>query len=199
MGGVGVGTGFIQSKIVKIYFLSSSICWPWWLGCTSGWWSGGCGFKPCWVRNILLWRFDHEIFTTVILSLPLIHGGQLSVSGERMCTLLVNRLEDLACPINVWLGKLTTLDMTPLGWLGHKTSKQTQTKSSSIHADKVYTRVLQKVLSQGSDYFSAMFYQTYFYYKPSKYFPFTETYFCNLFTQSRKADKSSFGICWRCW
>ena len=127
-----------------IYFLSSSICWPRWLGCASDWWSGGCGFNPCWVANILLWRFDHEIFSTVILSLPLIHEGQLSVSGERMCTLLVNCLEDLACPINVWLGKLATLDMTPLGWLGHETSKQTQTKSSSIHADKVYTRVLQK-------------------------------------------------------
>ena len=50
-------------------------------------------------------------------------------------------------------------------------------------------RVLQKVLSQGSDYFSAMFYPIYFYYKPSKYFPFTETHFCNLFTQLRKADK----------
>ena len=46
------------------------------------------------------------------------------------------------------------------------------------------TRVLQKVLSLGSDYFSAMFYQTYFYYKPSKYSSFTETNFCNLFTQS---------------
>ena len=44
------------------------------------------------------------------------------------------------------------------------------------------TRVLQKVLSLGSDYFSATFYQTYFYYKPSKYSPFTETHFCNLFT-----------------
>ena len=33
------------------------------------------------------------------------------------------------------------------------------------------TRVLQKVLSLGSDYFSATFYQTYFYYKPSKYSP----------------------------
>ena len=52
-----------------------------------------------------------------------------------------------------------------------------------------YTRVLQKVLSLGSDYFSATFYQTYFYYKPSKYSPFTETHFCNLSTQSRKADK----------
>ena len=41
----------------------------------------------------------------------------------------------------------------------------------------------------GTDYFSATFYQTYFYYKPSKYSPFTETHFCNLLTQSRKADK----------
>ena len=50
-------------------------------------------------------------------------------------------------------------------------------------------RVLQKVLSLDLDYFSATFYQTYLYYKHSKYSPFTETYFCNLFTQSRKADK----------
>ena len=39
-------------------------------------------------------EIDHEIFATVILSLPLIQEGQLSVSGERMCTILVNRLED---------------------------------------------------------------------------------------------------------
>ena len=35
-------------------------------------------------------EINHEIFLTVILSLPLIQGGQLSVSGERMCTILVN-------------------------------------------------------------------------------------------------------------
>ena len=59
-------------------------------------------------------------------------------------------------------------------------------------------RVLQKVFSLGSDFLSATFYQTYFYYKPSKYSPFAETHFCNLFTQSRKADKYfSFGICRR--
>ena len=46
-----------------------------------------------------------------------------------------------------------------------------------------------KVLSLESDYFSATFYQTYVYYKPSKYSPFTETHFCNLFISSRKADK----------
>ena len=45
----------------------------------------------------------------------LIQEGQLSVSGKRMYTILVNRLEDLACLVNVWLGKLTALDMTPLG------------------------------------------------------------------------------------
>ena len=39
-------------------------------------------------------EIDHEVFSTVILSLPLIQEGQLSVSGERMCTILVNRLED---------------------------------------------------------------------------------------------------------
>ena len=36
--------------------------------------------------NILFVEIDHEIFSTVILSLPLIQDGQLSVSGERMCT-----------------------------------------------------------------------------------------------------------------
>ena len=39
-------------------------------------------------------EIDHEIFSTDILSLPLIKEGQLSVSGKRMCTLLVYRLED---------------------------------------------------------------------------------------------------------
>ena len=38
---------------------------------------------------------EHGIFSTVILSPPLIQEGQLSVSGERMCTILVNRLEDI--------------------------------------------------------------------------------------------------------
>ena len=39
-------------------------------------------------------EIDREIFSTVILSLLLIQEGQLSVSGERMCTILVNCLED---------------------------------------------------------------------------------------------------------
>ena len=40
-------------------------------------------------------EIDHEIFSTVILSLPLIQERQLlSVFGEGMCTILTNRLED---------------------------------------------------------------------------------------------------------
>ena len=59
-------------------------------------------------------QIDHEIFSTVILSLPLFQEGQLSVSGERMCSILVKSLEDKACPVKVFLGKLIALDMTPL-------------------------------------------------------------------------------------
>ena len=51
------------------------------------------GSTPIEVGNILS-EIDHEIFSTVILSLPLVQEGQLSVSGERMCTILVNGLED---------------------------------------------------------------------------------------------------------
>ena len=32
-----------------------------------------------------------------------------------------NCLEDEACPVIMWLGKLTALDMTSLGWLVRKT------------------------------------------------------------------------------
>ena len=56
--------------------------------------SGGRGFNPRRGRQHSFMEIDHEIFSTVILSLPLIQEGQLSVSGERMYTLLVNRLED---------------------------------------------------------------------------------------------------------
>ena len=94
---------------------------------TQDWRPGGHGFNPRRGRQHSFVEIDHKIFSTVILSLSLIQEGQLSVSGERMCTILVYRLEDKACPVNVWLGKLTALDMTPLGWLGRKTSTQTNT------------------------------------------------------------------------
>ena len=76
---------------------------------------GGRGFDPRRGRQHSFMEIDREIFSMVILSFPLIQEGQLSVSGEIMCKILVNHLEDLACPVKVWLGKLTVLDMTPLG------------------------------------------------------------------------------------
>ena len=64
------------------------------LDAPSDWRQGGRGFNPRRGRQHSFVEIDHEIFSTVILSLPLIQEGQLSVSGERMCTLLVNCLED---------------------------------------------------------------------------------------------------------
>ena len=64
------------------------------LDAPSDWRPGGHGFNPRLGRQHSFVEIDHEIFSTVILSLLLIQEGQLSVSGERMCTILVNRLED---------------------------------------------------------------------------------------------------------
>ena len=64
------------------------------LDAPSDWRPGGRGFNPRRGRQHSFVETDHEIFSTVILSLPLIQEGQLSVSGEKMCTILVNRLED---------------------------------------------------------------------------------------------------------
>ena len=64
------------------------------LDAPSDWRPGGRGFNPRRGRQHSFVETDHEIFSTVILSLPLIQEGQLSVSGERICTILVNRLED---------------------------------------------------------------------------------------------------------
>ena len=64
------------------------------LDAPSDWRPGGRWFKPRRGRQHSFMEIDHEIFSTVILPLPLIQEGQLSVSDERMCTILVNRLED---------------------------------------------------------------------------------------------------------
>ena len=64
------------------------------LDAPSDWRPGGRGFNPRRGRQHSFLEIDREIFSTVILSLPLIQEGQLSVSGERMCTILVNHLED---------------------------------------------------------------------------------------------------------
>ena len=59
-------------------------------------------------------EIDHEIFSTFILFLQLTQEGHLSVSGKRMCTILVNHLG-----LSLLIGKLTELDMGwPIGLTG---------------------------------------------------------------------------------
>ena len=64
------------------------------LDAPSDWRPGGRGFNPRRGQQHSVVEIDREIFSTVILSLPQIQEGQVSVSGKRMCTILVNHLED---------------------------------------------------------------------------------------------------------
>ena len=80
-----------NTKMFTICNLPASVAQ---LDVSSDWRSGGRGFNPRRSPQHSFVEIDHEIFSTVILSLPLIHEGQLSVSGKRMCTLLVNRLQN---------------------------------------------------------------------------------------------------------
>ena len=63
------------------------------LDALSDWRPGGRGFNLRRGRQHFV-EIDHEIFSRGILFLPLIQEGQLSVSGERIFTILVNRLEN---------------------------------------------------------------------------------------------------------
>ena len=53
-----------------------------------------------------------------------------------------------------------------------------------------HTRILQKVLSLGLNYFSVKFYQTYFYYRPSKYFPLQKHIFVSFLSSHEKQINS---------
>ena len=53
-------------------------------------------------------------------------------------------------------------------------------------------KVLQKVLSLGSDYFSATFYQTFFYYKPSSILPLLKHIFVTFLPSRKKQINSLF-------
>ena len=55
------------------------------IGCASAWYADGRGFDLH-VRKHSFVEIGHEIISTAILSPPLIQEGQLSVTGERMCT-----------------------------------------------------------------------------------------------------------------
>ena len=64
------------------------------------------GSIPRRVKEHSFMMIGHKIFSTVIVSFPLIQKW-LSVSGERMCTSTGLPFRDEACPGKVGLGKLT--------------------------------------------------------------------------------------------
>ena len=57
------------------------------VGCMSAWFSDSCGLESGTEKHSFV-EIAHEMISTVILSLPLIQVGQLSVTGERMCTII---------------------------------------------------------------------------------------------------------------
>ena len=87
----GTNKIFFKSTWYRLKKRSASVAQ---LDAPSDWRPGGRGFNPRRGRQHSFVEIGHEIFSTVILFLPPIQEGQLSVSGERICTILVNRLED---------------------------------------------------------------------------------------------------------
>ena len=77
-----------------------------------------------WLRVWPPWGWKHS-FVEILKYFPFHRfkkgSCQFLVKECAQLSILVNHLEDRACPLNMWLGKLTTLDMTLLGGLGCKT------------------------------------------------------------------------------
>ena len=100
-------------------YLSAGLCGS--IRCASDLRPGGRGFDTRRDRQHCFLEIDHEIFSTVILSLPLIQDGQLSVSGERMCTILVNNtdqtLHSAASDLGLHCLPITLLWVSQLQWV----------------------------------------------------------------------------------
>ena len=73
---------------------------------------------------------DHEKCLRSFSPFPLFKKGSCQFLAKECTLILVNSLEDKACPWKAWLCKLTALDMTLMGWLGRKTSTQTNKQTS---------------------------------------------------------------------
>ena len=69
--------------------------------------------------------------SSFLLSLP----WECCVSLAKECAQYWLPAKRTACPVKVLLGKLTVLNMTPMGWLGHKTSTQTTGKATITKHD----------------------------------------------------------------
>ena len=79
-------------SVALIHGLGSSV------GCVPDWWSGGRRLEAL-VRQHSFIEIDHDIFSMVIISLPLIQEGKLSsYLRKNVHWVLVNRLDGLSLP-----------------------------------------------------------------------------------------------------
>ena len=74
---------YYMKRFADVYIISAGLGSS--AECMLDWWSGGLEFVALVLPHSFI-EIDHEIFSTVILSLPLIQEGKLSVTCERMCT-----------------------------------------------------------------------------------------------------------------
>ena len=88
------------------------------------------GSIPAGSGNILSWRLIMKYF---LQSFFLFKNGSCQFLAKECTQVLVNQLEDWACPGKVWRGKLTVLNMTLMGWLGCKTSTQSVNRPYEIY------------------------------------------------------------------
>ena len=100
-------------------YVSAGLCGS--VRCVSDLKPGGLGFDPRRDRQHSFLEIDHDIFSIVMLSLPLIQDGQLSVSGKRMCTILVNytdqTLPSAASDLGLHCLPITLLWVSQLQWV----------------------------------------------------------------------------------
>ena len=78
--------GVTLNYVISLFMLKFQLAGPGSsVGCASAWHADGRGFDPR-VRQYSFVESGLEIISTAILYLPLIQVGQLSVTGEMMCT-----------------------------------------------------------------------------------------------------------------
>ena len=106
--------------------------------CGSDWWvSTGdlevAGWIPISSGNIFPWSLIMKYFLQSIYPFWWFKKGSCQFLVKECAQVPVNCLEP--SPGNVWLGKLTALNMTLMGWLGLKTSTQSNSQVVSSLCD----------------------------------------------------------------
>ena len=118
-----------KQKIHKPQTKGKQFCGPRWLS----WMRRPTGDQevagsiPAEVGNILSWRLIMKYFLRSFSPFCWFKKGSCQFLAKECAQYWL---------VNVWLGKLTALDMTPLGWLGRKTSTQTNNVTSSLFPNK---------------------------------------------------------------